>query len=67
MSFQKDKFSIRASADYKDLGFLRSVIAEGGKIVPSRITGSSAKEQRLVARQIKLARYLALLPYCDQH
>lgn len=53
--------------DYKDLGTLRSFITESGKIVPSRITGTNARYQRQLARAIKLARYLALLPYCDQH
>jgi len=53
--------------DYKDLATLRSYITESGKIVPSRITGTRARYQRQLARAIKLARYLALLPYCDQH
>ena len=42
--------------DYKD-----------GKIVPSRITGTRAKYQRQLARAIKRARYLSLLPYTDRH
>lgn len=53
--------------DYKDLDTLKNYIAESGKIVPSRITGVSAKYQRMLAHAIKRARYLALLPYCDQH
>jgi small subunit ribosomal protein S18 len=53
--------------DYKDLATLRSYITESGKIVPSRITGTKARYQRQLAKAIKLARYLALLPYCDQH
>lgn len=53
--------------DYKDLSTLRSYITESGKIVPSRITGTKARYQRQLASAIKLARYLALLPYCDQH
>lgn len=55
------------SVDYKDLNMLRGYIAETGKIVPSRITGTSARYQRLLAQAIKRARYLALIPYCDQH
>ena len=53
--------------DYKDLDSLRQFIGEPGKIVPSRITGASAKFQRNLAREVKRARYLALLPYTDQH
>lgn len=53
--------------DYKDVEMLRSYIAESGRIVPSRITGTSARYQRQLARAIKLARFLSLLPYCDLH
>lgn len=53
--------------DYKDLDTLRAYITETGKIVPSRITGTSAKYQRQLATAIKRARYIALLPYTDQH
>ena len=53
--------------DYKDLDSLRQFVGETGKIVPSRITGTSAKYQRQLATAIKRARYLALLPYTDSH
>ncbi|MBO1925130.1 MULTISPECIES: 30S ribosomal protein S18 [Thiomicrorhabdus] len=53
--------------DYKDLDTLKAYITETGKIVPSRITGTSAKYQRQLSNAIKRARYLALLPYTDQH
>ena len=53
--------------DYKDLELLKQYITETGKIVPSRITGTSARYQRQLALAIKRARYLALLPYTDQH
>ncbi len=53
--------------DYKDLDLLRQYITETGKIVPSRITGTSAKYQRQLATAVKRARFLALLPYTDQH
>ena len=53
--------------DYKDLDVLKAYITETGKIVPSRIIGTSAKYQRQLATAIKRARYLALLPYTDQH
>jgi len=42
-------------------------VTESGKIVPSRTTGTKARFQRLLAKAIKRARRLALLPYCDQH
>ncbi|QFQ32364.1 30S ribosomal protein S18 [Buchnera aphidicola] len=53
--------------DYKDISMLKNYITENGKIVPSRITGTRAKYQRQLSRAIKKARYLALLPYTDQH
>ena len=53
--------------DYKDTAVLKNYVTESGKIVPSRITGTSAKYQRQLARAIKRARYLALLPYSDSH
>jgi small subunit ribosomal protein S18 len=53
--------------DYKDLETLKAYISETGKIVPSRITGTKAKYQRQLSTCIKRARFLALLPYTDQH
>ncbi len=53
--------------DYKDINTLKNYITETGKIVPSRITGTKSRYQRQLARAIKYARYLALLPYTDQH
>lgn len=53
--------------DYKDLATLKNNVSETGKIVPSRITGTKARYQRQLARAIKRARFLALLPYSDQH
>ncbi len=49
--------------DYKDIRLLQRYISERGKIVPSRITAVSQKKQRELAKAIKRARYLALLPY----
>ncbi len=49
--------------DYKDVKLLQRYISERGKIVPSRITAVSAKKQRELAKAIKRARFLALLPY----
>ena len=53
--------------DYKDLNTLRQYLTENGKIVPSRITGTKAKYQRMLTSAIKTARYLALIPYTDNH
>ncbi len=53
--------------DYKDLNTLRQYITETGKIVPSRITGTKAKYQRQLSTAIKRSRFLAILPYCDNH
>mgnify|MGYP001269009575 CR=1 FL=1 len=49
--------------DYKDVKLLQRFVSERGKIVPSRITAVSAPKQRELARAIKRARFLALLPY----
>ena len=49
--------------DYKDVKPLSRYISEKGKIIPSRITSVSAKKQRELARAIKRARYIALLPF----
>ena len=52
--------------DYKDVRMLQRYVSERGKIVPSRITAVSAKKQRELARAIKRARNIALLPYLIQ-
>ncbi len=49
--------------DYKDVKLLQRYISERGKIVPSRITAVSMKKQRELAKAIKRARFLALIPY----
>ena len=53
--------------DYKDTDTLRDFIAENGKIIPARLTGTRAIYQRQVTTAIKRARFLALMPYTDQH
>ena len=53
--------------DYKDLHLLKDYITETGKILPARITGVSAKVQRKITKAVKTARFLALLPYSDNH
>jgi len=49
--------------DYKNAGFLRSFLTERGKILPARISGTSCRYQRMLAREIRKARVMALLPY----
>lgn len=52
--------------DFKDVRLLQRYVSERGKIVPSRITAVSTKKQRELAKAIKRARHLALLPYIMQ-
>jgi len=56
-----------ATIDYKDLSVLKTDTTETGKIVPSRITGTKSFYHRQLSTAIKRARFLALLPYTDQH
>jgi small subunit ribosomal protein S18 len=51
--------------DYKDVDLLRKFITERGKILPRRITGLTAKQQRDLTTAIKRARVIALLPYVN--
>ena len=53
--------------DYKDIKLLKDFITETGKIIPARLTGTSAKYQRQLSTAVKHARHLALLPYTDSH
>ncbi len=49
--------------DYKDVRLLQRFVSEKGKIAPARITSVSAKKQRQLAKAIKRARYIGLMPY----
>jgi small subunit ribosomal protein S18 len=51
--------------DYKDVRLLRRFVNDQGKIMPRRITGSSAKMHRKLVRAIKRSRSIALMPYVD--
>ncbi len=51
--------------DYKDTKLLGRFITERGRIIPSRISATCAKHQRELAKAIRRARFLALLPYVD--
>ena len=53
--------------DYKNIEFLKGFLTERGKILPSRITGTKAKYQRQISTSVKRARFLALIPYSDNH
>jgi len=51
------------SVDYKDVMIVSKYINEKGKILPRRMTGACAKHQREIAKQVKRARFMALLPF----
>ena len=70
--FKRRKFCRFSAAgideiDYKDLDTLRDFIQENGKIIPARLTGTKAIYQRQLDSAIKRARFLALLPFTDNH
>jgi small subunit ribosomal protein S18 len=51
------------TVDYKDVPIITKYISEKGKMLPRRMTGACAKHQREIAKQIKYARFMALIPY----
>jgi small subunit ribosomal protein S18 len=53
--------------DYKDDRLLARFITDNGKILPSRLSGVDARHQRQLAKAVKRARYLALIPYTRGH
>lgn len=53
--------------DHKDVDVLKDFINENGKIMPARLTGTKARYQRQLSVAINRARFLALLPYTDNH
>ena len=70
--FKRKKFCRFTAAgvkeiDYKDIDTLKDFIQENGKIMPGRVTGTKAKYQRQLTVAINRARFLSLVPYCDQH
>jgi small subunit ribosomal protein S18 len=69
-TFNRPKLKIaRTSAtgkvyiDYKDTESLRKMVSGNGKLLSRKRTGASAMEQRMIARAVKRARYIGLLPY----
>lgn len=61
--FTKNKIT---SIDYKDIELLKRFISANGKIIPRRVTGTSAKYQRMLATAVKRARQMGLLPYVGE-
>ena len=52
--------------DFKDVDLLKKFVTDRGKILPRRVTGTSAKYQRMLAVAIKRARHMALLPFVKE-
>ena len=61
--FTKNKITY---IDYKDVDLLKRFVSANGKIIPRRVTGTSAKYQRMLAVAIKRAREMALLPFVQE-
>ena len=59
--------SNKKNFNYKNVDLLKRYITETGKIIPARVSNSSAAEQRKLTKAVKIARFLALLPYTDSH
>ena len=70
MATQKQKLSIisiNQKIDYKDIDLLKLFVTEQGKILPRRATGVTVQQQRQIAKAIKRARMLSLLPFVAQN
>lgn len=65
--FSKNPVNDISEIDYKNIDLLKKFLTDAGKIIPGRVTGVSSKAQRKITEEIKLARYLSLIPYCDHH
>ena len=53
--------------NYKNIDLLKRYITETGKIIPGRVSGVTSSQQRKITKAIKVARFMALLPYTDSH
>ena len=70
MAIKKQNFSligVNQKIDYKDIDLLKLFITEQGKILPRRATGVTVQQQRRIAKAIKRARILSLLPFVAQN
>nr|QUE28579.1 ribosomal protein S18 [Porphyrostromium japonicum] len=67
-NYRKRPSSLNTSEeiDYKDIDLLKKFVTEQGKILPRRLTGLTAKQQKKVSKSIKRARMLAYLPFVSQ-
>tara|TARA_B100000676_G_scaffold297432_1_gene339102 strand:- start:165 stop:398 length:234 start_codon:yes stop_codon:yes gene_type:complete len=61
----KEDAALISKINYKEYKFLRKFITDQGKIIPAHVTGVSAKYQRLITKEIKKARIVALLPFVN--
>ena len=59
--------SSKNNFNYKNVDLLKRFITETGKIIPARVSNITAAEQRKLTKAVKIARFLALLPYTDSH
>ncbi|MDB9947867.1 30S ribosomal protein S18 [Gammaproteobacteria bacterium] len=58
---------VKKNFNYKNTDLLKRYITETGKIIPARVSNITASEQRKLTKAVKIARFLALLPYTDSH
>lgn len=58
---------VTTAPNYKEPLSLKRFVTDRGKLVPAKRTGVSAKMQRIISREVKRARFMALLPYTDRH
>ena len=65
--FYKSGDDISKFINYKNVEMLGKYITETGKIVPGRVSGVTSSQQRKITKAIKIARYMALIPYTDSH
>lgn len=66
MAEANKKLAAEDLSDYKDPARLKRFLTERGKVLPRRMTGLSAKQQRQISLAIKRARHLGLLPYVNR-